>query len=925
MVKKKLLALVVVSIMVVGMLMFLPAGNETISSTSHSSSQKPLNVATPQTVSKISDSKSVSNSGLLQEQKEIELAKKSHVPLSKVFLPNYLYKSTVKDNTVQLGYATSPAPMGVGFYGLVNNSGKMVGNNYTTSSLEASVNMSQLRSLSINADFSSTVTMQLNGILNNVDLFGNSSYVFWTQNVIRYDSSTHVLSLENNIWNFSSSDATFPSNVINYTSTPRIDESGVFIACGPSFYIGPHFNIDLYLNTSIVNGNQALYFNYSATSTALGGKISGTYDEVLFNSSYHNNIAAPNLHYFISGTTLNPLGIPYDAEIMIGGPGGGSNANVNNINATFQLKCYDSSTNSYTNVKSAYDIGSETGETSNGVDVHYEGTTAYLTSGPSMIYGLWNTTAAPSHKYNVQVSSPDQFTFVTLNPVYAQYNLWDYAPYNGMISTYYLPLSSTYPVITLENYHNIEGGQFYFLNTNGVTSLMPDMNMSMGIYTPIYAFNNSQLLNQSTNMNGQYVIMADAAQSPMGGIDTIFGQFNDYLFPVFAGVQLVGTSAPVTVNDFNMPIEYSGSFATVLQEYNYYDGLAFPMNNGMNVWVYNSTGTTFANGLFDSWTSATMDGFLDGTLTLWDSSHITVLDNTFVSYGISLLVSNNNNTPTEDMIVGNLFLGASSVTGIQLYNSAVWNSFQCGPYQIGLLTYASAVNVENNQFDSQTTLCSFTFSIYGVPMNFTDTFYHNYYWNDNGVKPYTNNGAIETGQDNHPARVAGFNIRFISPTNIPNDVTVFFLGLEITYSGSYTVSDLSYVFLNLPGTSYNVVAIMVTAQCYEFVTSSSLSPSHGGVDSVYLFYSQITFNETGILFFQHWYVNLSNMIQFAKANSPITFYDLTPGIYSYTAGTNGFFETQSTSGTVFISGYTTVNLTFSHNSSLISFLNDFRL
>ncbi len=927
MVKKKVLALVVVSIMVMGMLMFFPAGTSVGAATSNHSGQQALKVATPQNAVKSHDT-AVSNSGFKQEQKEIELAKESHVPLSKVFLPNYLYKSTVKNDAVQLGYVTSPAPMGLGFYGLVNKSGKMVGNNYTTSSLEASVNISQLNSLSINADCSSTVTMQLNGILNNVDLFGNSSYVFWTQNVIRYDSTTHVLSLENNIWNFSSPTASFPSDVVNYTSTAPIPESGVFIACGPSFYVGPHFSINLFLNSSIVNGNQALYFNYSISSAALGGKISGTYDQVLFNSSYHSNVTAPGLKYLISGTTLNPMGTTYDAEIMIGGPGGGSNANVNNINATFQLKCYNSTTHVFTIVKSAYDIGSETGETSDGVDVHYEGTTAYLTSGPSMVYGLWNTTAAHTHKYQISTSSPDQFTFVSQCSLYAKSNLWDYATYNGMISTYYLPLSSSYPVISLENYHNIVGGSSYFLNSNGVTSLMPAMNVSMGVYTPIYAYNNSELMGQSFSVNNQYVISADATQSSIGGVDPIFGQFNDYLFPTFAGVQLAGTSTPVIINNFNMPINYSGSFAVLLGEYNNYDGSAFPMSNGMNVWIYNSTQATVINGLFDSWTSSTMSGFLDGTLTLWDSSNITVADSTFVSFGISLLISNNNVSPTGDLLVGNLFLGASSITGIQLYNTSVWSSFQCGSYQIGLLTYASGVNVENNQFDSQTTVCSFTFSIDGVPMEFNDSFYHNYYWNDNGVRPYTNNGAITTGQDNNPAFVNGFDVLFTSPSNIANNVTVFFLGLEVTYSSHYLAKDLSNVLLNLPGSNLSVVAIMITAQGYEFLTTATLNPGtmyYRGFDFVPLFYSQAVFRETGIPFFQIWYVDLSGTIEYVMAGSPIVFNGLTPGVYSYTAGTNGFFDTQSTTGTVFVTGLTNENLTFTSPFWFFSFLNNFRL
>jgi hypothetical protein len=59
----------------------------------------------------------------------------------------------------------------------------------------------------------------------------------------------------------------------------------------------------------------------------------------------------------------------------------------------------------YNPVKAAYDAGSQTGETSVGVDVSYSGTTAYLNSGPSLVYGLWNNTYSQTN-YKVNFEQP---------------------------------------------------------------------------------------------------------------------------------------------------------------------------------------------------------------------------------------------------------------------------------------------------------------------------------------------------------------------------------------------------------------------------------------------------------------------------------------------------------------------------------------
>ena len=93
-----------------------------------------------------------------------------------------------KDGLVTPLYFSSPAPMGVASWGVMNQSGALRGYILNTSSFEGSVTVNSLTPFYIDNDGPYSVSMQLNAILTNVTLFGNSSYVFWNQNVLFYSA-----------------------------------------------------------------------------------------------------------------------------------------------------------------------------------------------------------------------------------------------------------------------------------------------------------------------------------------------------------------------------------------------------------------------------------------------------------------------------------------------------------------------------------------------------------------------------------------------------------------------------------------------------------------------------------------------------------------------------------------------------------------
>ena len=329
------------------------------------------------------------------------------LPMRDVYLPDFMSQSTIVDNHVTPGYFSSPAPMGVADYGLMNKSGSIVTYNYTTPSFMASVSINNFSELNVINGEPQSVSIQLNAILNNVALFGNSSYNFWTQNVMFFSPRSNTVQFIDNVWNFSNPQEAMTVNAINYSSAQANGlghtTTTLHFGCSSSFPVKMPFTVNVYLNTSLEQGRTTVWYNYSIPQD----NVAGTYDEVIFNSTYGqpSTYSAPAPHYLVSGTQLEePVGVPYDVEIAMGGPGGGSNAMISNINATEHLM-YMNASGQYNPVKAAYDVGSQTGETSVGVDVSYSGTTAYLNSGPSLVYGLWNNTYSQTN-YKVNFEQP---------------------------------------------------------------------------------------------------------------------------------------------------------------------------------------------------------------------------------------------------------------------------------------------------------------------------------------------------------------------------------------------------------------------------------------------------------------------------------------------------------------------------------------
>ncbi len=669
-------------------------------------------------------------------------------PSDKIFVPNLKRSAGVKDGVVQPFYSRAPAPMGIGYLGTQSRDGHLHGSVLQTSSFLGSITLNNLSVANIANDGPDQVTIQLNTVMSGVTLFGVSNYSMWTQNVILYTLSTHQLSFEDNVWNFSSPAAFLTNNAI-YSSTGVVyPYTGVHIAAGPTINMNFPFTVNLYMNATLINGRDAVFFNYSIPGTGL----SGTYDGVVFNSTYGMpaGYSAPLSKFMVNGFQLSPVGLPYDAEIMLGGPGGGTGNSIYAVNGTMSLKYLQSQghgkdynhgmhggfgdngfsyghwhhhmgKSQYVNVPSAYNFGTDTGETSEGMTVSWTpNSVAHLYAGPSLLYGMWNLSRTNQmFQFTGHISPSNAFMFVSQGQNFNEsaaawaplsqsggYNF--YLPagqYSAQVlMSYYDPqtvqLVPTFSGRTFDN-HDGFGEHFDFhhfhhwFSQGNLVNLVRDP--SMGIYTPLFAENNAQLANISTSGSGTQGNPYMLENQQYGPINPMFGELNDYNFPVFAGVMLYYTSASVMIT--GMP-SLAISYLPVLYPQLNFDGL--PLSNNLGYWLYHTSGVTiWNNSQITGWFYYQSAGIPDGNILTWDSSNTLIGNNTINTMDSGMVVfGGSNNT-----LFGNYFLtnygdlNATELAAINIYGAP-----------LGLSVYGSGNTIYNNYFDTY-------FTAYSPPQN----------------------------------------------------------------------------------------------------------------------------------------------------------------------------------------------------------------
>ncbi len=560
-------------------------------------------------------------------------------------------------------YNGNPAPMGLSDLGLSAGPGDtVIGTVQNTTSVRGSVDMNSTGIEPMNLVDSSPdgYGIQLNAVTTNITLFGVDNYTFWTQDVLGFFPQTHFMYLDSNVWNFSG--GPLSTNVF-YSHAPggvQVGTEYYYHEAVIPFPVYYPFNLTFWMNNTITNGRNNVSFTIQLNSSTYPSEnFTYPYDWVVFNSTALGGtpLTVPS-NYTINGQQYSPIGLPEDLELTLGGPGGGSQATLFDADATMGLATWNATSTSYQSVPSAFDFGSETGETVTGASIAWSNapggpaglpTYATLTTGPSVLTGLWNA-SAPEGSYPVTLSVTPANAFNIVNTTGASVNFTDNEPAvapEAFTNTLYLTpgvytvLSELSDFTSATTVINVTGP------TTVVVALSPDP--AAGIYTPLWAFNNSDVATLAVSGLGTAIapyIMPNTQSAPIG---PDFGVYNDYAFPAYPAVFLYGTN--VTTEFVNPP-----SFSTTTNTFQF-PGSYLPAHNDLQYWFWNDSNVGLLNataisGWFgeDVFYPAVFDTF---NVIFYEGSNNLIAGNTFVSGGSQgLLIFSGSNFFAPPLNVG---------------------------------------------------------------------------------------------------------------------------------------------------------------------------------------------------------------------------------------------------------------------------------
>ncbi|HEV8049623.1 MAG TPA: thermopsin family protease [Thermoplasmata archaeon] len=611
----------------------------------------------------------------------------AHVPESDVFLPNFHPPVTVRSGTVTPTYAQAPAPMGIGDLGVRDVNGTDVGTVSYTSSVEASVTVNQLNSSYVDGYGPDSVSIQLNTVLTHVDVFNNTNNQFWIQNVPVYVESTHKLYIVDNIWNFSSGAFDLTQN--SFWSYKGVPVPPVFYyANGPTWTTATPFTVRVYNNATVLNDRPAVFLNYSITLSS-GVTVTGSYDRVEFNSTGNARPLHPSPAptFQIDGKQFGANGyLPNDAEIALIGSSGGGTTSVFDVNATMTLATEANGTHSYAPVPSALDFGFETGETSEGISEWADaGFVAHLAPGPSLLHPLWGMVGAVSGFLPVtfHVAPANAFVFGSTGATFkAGTAAWAPLLANGL-GAYQLP-PGHYSFEFLLSDHTT---RVVHVTAGTTVTVTLTANAAVGIDTPLAAWGNAELANISQpggagTVANPYVLLHGGTSS----LNPLFGELNDFAFPVFSGIAISHTSAYVTVE--NAPafaVNYSLPAAASLVAA---DGL--PTTNSLQqIYLYANHVSVVNDPNVGGWFSSSLSGTFVANLVFWNSSNDLIGNVTFADSSIAIDIYGGSHT----VLWGNT-IAPTYPTGASA--GAVLND---PGNEIGVLLSADHDLVYNNRFD----------------------------------------------------------------------------------------------------------------------------------------------------------------------------------------------------------------------------------
>lgn len=293
-------------------------------------------------------------------------------------------------------YKNEPAPMGIADYGIGSNNQPYL---YNTSSFLGIAKIYGLKTYNASLNQSSNeMGFQLN--INLAFYNGKNLFVYWVQDVAIYNTSSPSIIFLDNVWNSSASNASIHNSTLYGNGT-------VGNSSGTHFYYD-FANASLPGNNISLSGNPSIMMMVNATNSVFGepellfeyndGHGWQIFDNVIF---YFASNLNDYYGFVVDGYNYEPTGYSYyDAEMILGGPGGGSQTYDVNSSVTLQLEYYNG--NNYQMISNAYNFGSNTAEgISNVVSSaeYYSGNGslfAYVQNGSGILGQMYNNSLVSS-------------------------------------------------------------------------------------------------------------------------------------------------------------------------------------------------------------------------------------------------------------------------------------------------------------------------------------------------------------------------------------------------------------------------------------------------------------------------------------------------------------------------------------------------
>ena len=735
-------------------------------------------------------------------------------------------------------YTVQPAPIGIADFG-IGAYGKPY--EYNTSSFVGSINIKKLTAFnsSLGSFGDNNLTFQLNSILAFVN--NGTLYNYWIQDVYYYNTTTRLLSINNNIWNWSNpvdqnlTSSTVTGNGTIYTgSAPSgnvyIDSPAASsLLPGNCKEISLPRTISLRINSTLVSNVPEVIFQYN---NGTSGWV--TYDNAKF--IFAKDVNA-DYGFVVNGNVSALNGLYYETDLIVGGPGGGTKNIITSSNMTMKLDYANG--NNYQSINNAYDFSGNTGEAvSNLTDVLKENTTsgqicAYLNNSGAGKTETNYTTSTLFQEDNLSaldfVSSVDDGTLIvnstsyqftgnrinlTLKPGPYNVQLWQGST-EVMSGSYTLLKGNTLLVMYNEyiaNFYeeNLPPDTFWNITVNGLTYYSYTKTIAVPLTTGTYTFSIGKIYGYSDitssgsltvgSSNVSVEISFFQSEKLIAGALTTTGNLASYTTTVSSSEYIVVTPGPssMTVNKISLIFTGDGSFE-----------FSIGTQLGKPELLQNVSGGTYSFGNNFGWVNLTFPyttlyggGFY--YLNVWLTSTSPSGTNAFqlaLNYTKSPLVLNKNSLSGYQVQAGaTYYLPYLNQYMFELYSVSYSITFTESNLPAGDIWYTNLSNGE--LFTSYSS--SFTFSL------------------TNGSYNYN----IATNDKIYHANAGSFTESAGSPSSVSVTFSLYKYSVTFSESGLPT-GDLWYVNITGESTSSgpmslnSMYSVSLMNGSYEYISDSS--------------------------------------------------------------------------------------------------------